>query len=320
MRILITGASGFIGGRLGQYLHQNGHEVKLASRFINQPPPWLQEARCAPIEWNKYKSLQAACENIDIVIHAAGMNAKDCTADPVSALQVNGINTASLVQAAISRSVSKFIYLSTAHVYASSLEGAILEATCPQNLHPYATSHLAGEKVVLAASQRGEIKGIVVRLSNSFGAPVHLDVNCWMLVINDLCRQAIVDNKLVIRSSGLQHRDFISVNEVCRSLEFLFTQRLINGADEIYNIGSGVSTTVLEMAKLIQKRCKDVLGIDPEIKTTSAADGSQFKSLTYSNLKLKNVGFNIDSNNEPEIDELLIFCKKWFSKSNVNLK
>jgi len=126
-----------------------------------------------------------------VVILAAGMNAQDCLANPVAALDFNGVAIARFVGAAARAGVKRCIYLSAAHVYASPRVGNISEETCPKNLHPYATSHLSGEYAVLAANDRREMQGFVLRLSNAFGPPTSREVKCWSLVTNDLCRQAI---------------------------------------------------------------------------------------------------------------------------------
>ena len=106
------------------------------------------------------------------------MNSKECASDPISALLVNGVDTARLVKAASRTNVKKFIYLSTAYVYSSPLDGVITEQTCLKNIHPYATSHLAGEQSVLLANQNQQLERVVFRLSNAFGAPVHKETNC----------------------------------------------------------------------------------------------------------------------------------------------
>ena len=139
MRILITGGLGLIGGRLGQHLHQAGHQVILGSRNTCNPPDWLPQAEVAETDWKVDSSLEQICNGVDVLIHAAGMNAQDCVADPVAALEFNGLATARLLASAICAGVKRFIYLSTAHVYASPLVGTINEDTCPRNLHPYAT-------------------------------------------------------------------------------------------------------------------------------------------------------------------------------------
>ena len=146
------------------------------------------------IDWFDSSSLKSACESVHVIIHTSGMNAPNSKNNPIKAFEVNGLLTGKLIEAAKTKKVKRFIYLSTAHVYSSPLLGNVTEDICPRNLHPYATSHLAGENILI--SDDG-IQGVVLRLSNSFGAQVHKDVNCWMLLINDLCRQAVEDKKIV---------------------------------------------------------------------------------------------------------------------------
>ena len=151
MRILITGGFGFVGGRVAVHLAKQGHKIVLGSRKATCPPPWMQQAEVANINWDDPISLELSCREVDVLIHAAGMNAQECLADPVAALAFNGVATARLVAAATRARVNHMICLSTAHVYDSPLEGVITENSCPQNLHPYATSHLAGDHAVLSA-------------------------------------------------------------------------------------------------------------------------------------------------------------------------
>ena len=315
MRILITGGFGFLGGRLAQHLQLAGHNVLLGSRKIELMPDWLPQTGVVLTNWNDGFSLEHICQNVDIVIHTAGMNAADCAADPVAALECNGVFTTRLVRAAGSAKVKRFIYLSTAHVYASPLTGVITEKICPRNLHPYATSHLAGENAVLSASDRGEIEGIVLRLSNAFGMPGHREVNCWMLLVNDLCRQAVQTKMLVLHSNGLQQRDFISIAEVCNVAEqlVLYDGKLIQ--TPVFNVGGEMSQSVFEMALLIQQRCVQVLGFRPFFEKNEGIDFVKQATLKYrnDNLALQGIKYKrID--NATEIDKLLQYCHLTFTK------
>lgn len=312
MRILITGGFGFIGGKLGQYLQQVGHQVILASRKASHPPSWLPNAEVEQIDWNDGRTLQNICTEVDVLIQAAGVNAHDCVADPETALEFNGLATARLVAAASRAGVRRFVYLSTAHVYRNPLVGIISEDTCPRNLHPYATSHLAGENAVLSAGLRGQIEGVVLRLSNAYGSPVHKNVNCWMLLVNDLCRQAIETRKMVLRSSGLQQRDFIAMKEVCRATDHLVRLDLGSGSPMQINVGSGASLSVLDMARLIQQRCKHVLNFEPELLRLESETVEKNELLEYRIDVLSGTGFKLLVNHSNEIDELLRFCDKQF--------
>jgi UDP-glucose 4-epimerase len=314
MRILITGGLGFVGGRLAVHLAQPGHQIVLGSRTAITPPDWLPKAAVAQIEWDDARALEHSCKGVDVVIQAAGMSAQDCAADPVAALAFNGVATARLLAAASRAGVQRFIYLSTAHVYASPLVGTITEETCQRNLHPYATSHLAGEHAVLRANQLGKIQGIVLRLSNAFGVPMHKNVNCWMLLVNDLCKQVVQTRTMVLQTSGLQHRDFIGMDEVCRAVEHLAAcnaEVLYSGA---FNMGVGRSQSVLEMAQFIQQRCRQVLGFDPLLQRPEGGANEQMERLTYRAVALERIGIKIKLDSSAEIDRLLSFCQSSFDR------
>ncbi len=317
MRILITGGFGYIGGRLGQYLHGLGHEVVLGTRKSGQTPFWLPQAEVVQTHWHDDQALVNICNGADVVVHAAGMNARDCAVDPVKALEFNGLGTARLVKASIKAKVSRFVYLSTAHVYASPLVGDITEHTCPRNLHPYATSHLAGENVVCYAANQGLIDGLVLRLSNAYGKPAHPDANCWTLLVNDLCRQAVERSKLVLRTRGLDFRDFLPVSRACDLIGRLVFEYAGIFEQSVLNIGSGKSEQVKIMAEKVQERCVKVLGFKPRLMrpktavdvekdwTSPATNCLEYKSLFISESWK-------DSSADREIDTLLLACSDWF--------
>lgn len=312
MRILITGGFGFVGGRLAVHLAQAGHQIVLGSRNSITPPAWLPQAEVVQIEWDDGRALEHSCNGADAVIQAAGMNAQECASDPIAALAFNGVATARLVAAASRAGVQRFIYLSTAHVYASPLVGTITEDTCPRNLHPYSSSHHAGESAVLSASQRGQIEGIVLRLSNAFGAPVHEDVNCWTLLVNDLCRQAVTKRSFTLRSAGVQRRDFVTLQDVSRAVSHVLDLSKEHMGDGIFNIGGAWTPRVIDMAELIRARCSAVLGFVPDFIRTEPDEGEAALDLDFQINRLLASGFGLSGNAATEIDATLLFCHEAF--------
>jgi UDP-glucose 4-epimerase len=313
MRVLITGGFGYLGGRLAQFLaSQSGYELVLGSRRQTEPPRWLPMVKTAQTQWDSPAGLEKICTGVDAVVHLAGMNAQDCAADPVAALEFNAVATARLMRSAVRQGVKRLVYLSTAHVYGSPLAGVITEETCPVSLHPYAASHRAGEDVVRAAHQRGEIGGTVIRLSNAYGAPAHKDADCWMLLVNDLCRQAVTTKHMVLRSSGVQRRDFVPLRDVCRSIDHLLHlpgKNLVNG---LFHVGGEWSQTVWEMACLVQERCTATLGFRPELTRIAPQTGETAAGLDYRMEGLRRSGFLPSSDKIGELDGLIEFCKTSF--------
>ncbi len=315
MHVLISGGTGYIGGRLSVHLSRAGHQVILGSRKVLRSADWLPNAEMAQTKWNEPGELSRICHDIDVVIHAAGMNAQDCLADPVAALGFNGGATGRFVSAAARAGVKRFIYLSTAHVYANPLVGRISEETCPKNLHPYATSHLSGEHAVLAANDRREIQGIVLRLSNTFGAPVSKETTCWNLLTNDLCRQAVEKKTLSLRGSGKETRDFISLSEVCRVVELFVSCNFDSQEAGVFNLGLGRSLSVLGMARLIQQRCLNTLSHFPALHVGYENNNDDLSTLKYESSRMPSLGIYLDaSKNIKELDHLLKYCSHTFGQ------
>ncbi len=315
MRILVTGAFGFLGGRLAQSLEQQGHEILLGSRYNRQRPDFLTKGQTVAIDWDDAFCLKDLCDGVELVLHAAGMNAQHCAKDPVGALAFNGGATTRLAQAAASVGVRRFIYLSTAHVYAAPLVGLITEAHPSLNPHPYATSHLAGENGLQKVCEATSMEGMSLRLSNVFGAPSHPKADCWMLLVNDLCRQAVETGALRLNSPGLQQRDFLPIGGLCERLDQLLAYPNWQELGPNVNIGSGSSVSVLEMARRIQACAQHVLGHECPVYHPQAPADHVAETLTYTTSKLpKSAASDLEFYNA-EIEGLLKFCLQHFKVS-----
>ena len=308
MRVLITGGLGYLGGRLANHFSNAGFSVLIGSRRKVPSPFWSPNSKILKMEWTNENNLLEACTNVDIVFHAAGMNAQACEVSPTEAAKFNGEASYRLAQAATRAKVQAFIYLSTAHVYASPLSGHITEATEVKNPHPYATSHLAGEVAVLSAVQKTQTAATILRLSNVFGLPMHLGVNCWDLLVNNLCKQAVLTGEIVIKSDANQSRDFITISDTCNVIGSIASAVFLKDTPKIINVGNGLSSSLADMAKLVQERCNLVLGFEPPIKTMINASGPP-KPFEFQTLHSTFLAGLMNKDYEGEIDELLKYCK-----------
>jgi UDP-glucose 4-epimerase len=313
MRILITGGVGYLGGRLAQYLVNNSsHTILLGTRNNFKNTHWLPQAKVVITKWDSEVELENICSKIDILIHLSGMNSSDCFQDSKLAMEVNCYSTIRLLESSIKQKVKRFIYLSTAHVYDSPLIGHINEKTLTKNKHPYALSNKAGEDAVRLAHYEGRIEGIVMRLSNSFGAPIDSIPNCWSLVTNDLCRQAIENNSMVLNNPESQSRDFISITNVCRAIEHLMNLSGKQIDDGLFNVGGEWSQTTLEIARLLSIRINLLLGKKITIHSKILNTKKQSVDLNFDISKIKLTGFNLINNRDEEFDSLIRFCQKNF--------
>ena len=312
-RVFITGGMGFVGGRVAQWLAADSDiELVLGSRTKRlAAPSWLPCALPVTMDWHSFDSLVAACRGVDTLVHLAGMNDSECLHNPVDAWEVNTVNTARLMEAAKVASVKRVIYFSTAHIYGSRLVGTIDESTLPRPRHPYAASHRAAEDIVLAAAS-DTLFSIVLRLSNGFGVPAHPEVNAWMLLVNDLCRQVVTKHSISLRSSGLQQRDFITLYDVGRVVAHMINLPEDMADDGVFNVGSGKSLRIIDIAELVQRRGTEIFGFTPQITRSEPIQNEENEGFDYRQDKLVSTGFSLKGNPIDEIDEILRICNTYF--------
>ncbi len=313
-RVLLTGGLGYVGGRLALALDEAGYGVHCGTRRCElSAPTWLPNLQMVHMDWSSTESLTQVCQGVDYVIHLSAMNEVESARDLVGALEVNGMASLRLLEAAKAAGVKRFVYFSTAHVYGEPLQGDIDETTLPRPVHPYAITHRLAEDFVLAAHDRKLIEGVVIRLSNGFGAPVTSDVDRWTLLVNDLCRQAATTGELRLNSSGTQPRDFITLGDVARAVNHLLQIDVSQLGDGLFNLGGGQAMSILEMTKRIAARWQLLTGRDIAI-VRPAGDGMLPPALNYRCDKLVATGFTLTSEVNREIDDTLKLCVKAFGK------
>lgn len=316
-KVLITGGLGYVGARVAESLSNNSDlHLCLGTRCAQiVVPEWLRNGGVVQMDLESKESLVSACEGAKYVIHLAAPNEIDSAEDPERALTINGHGTLRLLRAAEKADVERFIYFSTAHVYGAPLEGRITEETVPRPVHPYAIGHHVAEDFVLSAHDSGSLTGIVLRLSNGFGAPNSSYANRWTLIVNDLCQQAVINGKLVLHSSGLHQRDFITLEDVGKAVShFLDLPRSMCG-DGLFNLGGECSMRIIDLTELVASRCVDVLGFSPAIRRAKSTGEEVLKDLEYNIDKAKATGFVITGNTNEEIDSTLSFCNRTFGRS-----
>ena len=317
MNILVTGGRGYLGGRIARNFLDLGHTVSISTRqYVNDYFP-AKSIKFIDLDWSSPGHLAQACKDIDVIIHAAGMNAEDCLNHPNLAVEFNGNATERLTIAAGQSGVKKFIYISTAHVYSDPLASFIDEDSPTINKHPYATSHLLGERGVLYSKNLGAMQRCVLRLSNVYGKPEEKYANCWKLVVNDMARQVVEHGSILLKTNGKQKRDFVTISDLLNLVSGITHESFYFEQPQIINFGSGKSMSILEMASLISEISQSVFEFSPTIKTADVETLPVGIPLEYSS-KYNSLIKKFRKNDiRQEIQELLIFSKDNFRSERI---
>jgi len=312
MKVLITGANGFLGGRLALFLKEIPN-IELLLGVRRDPLKVLREFSSIAIDFsfkgNSISEIVSIIDGVDCIVHLAALNDKQSIENPWLANDVNVGGTIKLLAAAKIAKVRRFIYVSTAHIYGTPLCGEITEETLPRPVNAYAITHRSAEDYVLMAHHRQELEGVVLRLSNAFGYPISLQVNCHHLLVNDLCNQVIKGQKIQLQSSGMQYRNFISINEVVGIIRYFLLLPAELLLDGLFNVGTDQNITVKEMATLVAKRGSMLFGKEYQVITKIEQTLDDSFQLNYVVEKLKRTGYAFNNLIIKEIDEILFFYR-----------
>jgi len=269
-KILITGGVGYVGGRLAQYFlaQPNPPQLRLLTRRRpSQIPRWAEGLDLVYGEVRDQEALKKSVRGVDAVVHLVGANEIESSHDPEGAIAVTGTGTYRILTACKAAGVERFVYFSTFHVYGTGLQGIITEDILPRPVHPYAITHHLAEGFVTWHRDVFGIATLIFRLSNGYGCPADLGINRWTLVFNDLCLQAVQNRKLVLKTSGRQRRDFISLWNVARAVQHVLSLPTDRWGDGLYNLGSSCSLSILEVAGRIAQAYEKSRGKSVELRS-----------------------------------------------------
>ena len=310
--ILITGGSGYLGGRLAEHLckMQSKKVVYTFKKNIYDFSEILPNCEARFLDITDNETIDQALDGITEVIHLISLNAQDSAADPLMAREINTNGTDSLIQGCVKKSIKRFIYISTAHIYGSPLAGTINEESVPNATHPYSFTHLDAEKIILKKANNTETIPTILRLSNAVGTPLTPNTNCWMLVVNDIIKQLVTTNAMTFTSHSSIERDYVSISQITHTIDYILKAPK-SSFEGIYNLGSGKSMTLESLSDLIKKRARLALGFDAPVYFPDDKMNI-IEPLYYSISKIEQAGIIIDRNLNNEMDNLIMNSKKWF--------
>lgn len=296
--ISVIGATGYLGSHISSGLAAAGYRVRAWGRRR----PAGVEAWAAPFErfstgdLEQTKTIEAiAAEASEALVYCVSLDHRAAEQDPDRAWRINVRPVWRLLDRLSQRGKPRFVYLSTSQVYGTA-EGQILESTITRPRNHYALTHLMAEQVVQRyCSEPGS--GINLRLSNGYGAPLFDDANCWWLVINDFCRTAVETGEIRLLSAGEQQRDFIHVEDIAAAVSLSMGQPAARFDQPAYNIGSGRSLSILQLAHRVATVYEQLVGGGIAVRMPDGSRSAGFdestsrNTLSYSAEAFRKLGF-----------------------------
>ena len=245
MKILVTGGAGFIGSHVVDAMVEAGHEVVVVDDLSSGRPSNLNPA--ATFYELDIRSLQLhevfEREKPEVVNHhAAQIDVRRSVADPHFDAEVNVLGSLKLLELAREFKVRKVIYISSGGAIYGEPDYLPCDEQHPvRPLAPYGASKYAGELYLHMYKEVHGLDYTVLRYANVYGP--RQDPHGEAGVVAIFTGQMLAGQPVTINGSGDQVRDFIYVAECARANVQVLTQ----GSGRVYNLGSGVGTTINEI-------------------------------------------------------------------------
>ena len=252
-KAVVTGGAGFIGSHLAEELVSRGYYViildDLSTGKLANIANLLKKDNAEFIEGSitELSCLQKTFQGAKYVFHHAAIaSVPHSVEDPLTTNEVNIKGTLNVLMAAGENGVKKVIFASSSAVYGEADTSALREDTLPNPLSPYALTKLAGEYYCSIFHRVYALPTVCLRYFNVYGTrqdPHSQYANVIPAFISRLSQNL----PPIIYGDGEQSRDLIYIEDVVRA-NILVAQ---NSAEGIYNIGSGTSITMNQLAKVI---------------------------------------------------------------------
>ena len=254
MRIVVSGAAGFIGSHMCDRLLAEGHTVVALDNFLTGSPRNIQHLKGADrfefIEQDITRSLSVAGTVEAVVNMASPASPKDYLEHPIETLEVGSLGTQHMLELARKHN-ARFLLTSTSECYGDPAVHPQVE-TYWGNVNPvgprscYDESKRYAEAITMAYHRKHGVRTTIARIFNTYGPRMKLDDG---RVVPAFLDQALREAPMTVFGSGSQTRSFCYVSDLVDGLYRLLL------SEERYpvNLGNPREMTILEFAEHIRK-------------------------------------------------------------------
>ncbi|OGR84393.1 MAG: hypothetical protein A2901_06380 [Elusimicrobia bacterium RIFCSPLOWO2_01_FULL_54_10] len=252
---LVTGGAGFIGSHIVEALVAEGEKVRVLDNLSegrkDSLAPVLSKIEFIQGDIRDAKAAARAVKNVDYVLHQAAMRSVPRSIqEPEACTSMNVEGTLSMMLACKIAKVKRFVLASSSSIYGDSTVYPQKETHYPAPISPYAASKVTGEHYGHVFTKTYGLSCVSLRYFNVFG-PRQDPKSKYAAVVPKFIISALKDQPLEIHWDGKQSRDFAYVANIARAN--IAAARTKNLKHEVYNVACGGSTSLLDIAALLEK-------------------------------------------------------------------
>ena len=276
MKILITGAAGFIGTNLCEYFLSKGHHVvgldNFATGFKENLTPFLSQQNFHFIEGD-IRSLDdclRATAEVDYVLHQAALGSVPRSIkDPITSNNVNINGFLNMLEASKQNGIKRFVYAASSSTYGDSKALPKVEENIGKPLSPYAITKYVNELYADIYGSTYGLETIGLRYFNVFGRR-QTPNGAYAAVIPKFIGQFLKGESPIINGDGNYSRDFTYIDNVLQMNELALMTNNPEAVHQVYNTAVGDRITIAEMANAIRT---GLAQYDPEVAHIPISNG-----------------------------------------------
>ena len=273
-KFLVIGGAGLIGSHtVDMLLNEDIKEVVVYDNFVRGTNQNLAKSLKDPRvkifeaggDIRNTDILRSAINGVDGVFHFAALWLLQCHEYPRAAFDVNIAGTFNVLEVCRDMEIKRLVYSSSASVYGDAVEEPMKESHPFNNRTFYGATKIAGEAMARAFYERYGLNYVGLRYMNVYG-PRQDYKGAYIAVIMKMLDAVDRGEPLKIYGDGSQAYDFISVYD-CASANINAMKSDV--VDRFYNVGTGMRTSIKELAIMINKLTNNKHGIEyaPEGET-----------------------------------------------------
>ena len=240
MRVLITGASGFIASKLIKKIQKSQrHKVIVSSSTIKSERTLYWEAKMSPKTFAKYLI------GFDIVIHLASYIPTNHIkkSEVKKCIDINSIGTLNLLEACKLADVKKFVFISSANIFSPNIKEKKISETSiiDCNNSPYYLGSKVLAEIFVKSFHSKKLSTLIIRLSSIYGK------NMKNGAIINIAKKLINKEKIILKDNGEHQADFLYIDDCVLAIEKLSFSK----AEGEFNIGSGSAINIFNLTNKI---------------------------------------------------------------------
>jgi UDP-glucuronate 4-epimerase len=302
MRVLLTGAAGFIGSHLAERLLARGDQVAGLDNFDPFYPRAVKQRNLANLlaqpafkfqesDVTSSTDLDAATSALgspcDVVIHLAALaGVRPSIADPVRYGQVNVMGTLQVLEACRRAGIKRLVFASSSSVYGSDSAVPFGESEpCQHPMSPYASTKRAGELLTFTAHHLTNLDVTCLRFFTVYGPRQRPD-----LAIHKFTRLIATGQPIELFGDGSTSRDYTWIDDITDGVLAAIDQQVSDRtpAHRIYNLGGSRTTSLTRLVELIS----GALGKTPVIVRHPEQPGDMRRTLADLTLSSQRLGYS----------------------------